>query len=1152
MDGRPPYLMTLGELRLDGAPSTALRSPRKALALLAYLARRSPRRVRREELMALLWGERPEARARQSVRQVLLELRQVLPEAFQADTDLVGLNGGLVIDAVEFDRDISAGRLEQAVHRWHGDFLTGAEDVGGEEYRVWLEQERESLRRKLALALERLSERAVANQAWTDALRWAEVWANAAPYDERAHGRLIDALAHVGRTDDALAQHAAFVVRLRGELGEEPSAEVQRVVQGIQRLTPALVEMPDHSRVFSPDVATRSDAMAVLTAAWHDVQAGRFAAVMVQCEDAPARVRLLDEFLRDTPVGASGRLVLQATAATGQRLLTAKRLLAELRHAPGLSGAPDAALAELSELVPEIRERFVRLPHAKGAHALAAAVVQVLTDVAAEARVVVRVDEAGGADAESTELLAALIRSKPAGVLVILSHDAASLAASALANCAARRLDLKSDAKPNRRRRFRIATLAAAAFVLATGFVALLKPPARPAPAPDQLIVLPFELHGADRYTYLREGLAELLSTNLDGVSGWRTVDARSALRQVSAVDVALDTQQGRALAAKLGADLYVLGTIIEAGNVLRVQAALYRRSSDRPLVRATAEGGAKELFKLVDRLAEQILSHVDKRPAARLSRIAGLTTDSLAALKAYLDGEAALRKFLVRDAYDAFHRAVLIDSTFSLAWYGQATAASWMLAPEHALAAADAAVRHAGRLGPRDRALVDMLRAFLAGQADEAERLARMVLAYYPDDVDRRMHLAEILFHFSWRRGGSFTDADPELRRVLAADAGYAPAMIHLAQIALHQGRPAEADTLTRKLIREYGEHPSAAWMGALNAVANGNQEALTASFRQLYDAGDWWLTLTLWSLATYWKDLTAAERAAMLLADAGRSKTGRAIGHLARAHIELARGRWRIARSELGQLEPLQRDWFLEYTSLLSVAWFLPADDDQHERLLERLNDWNADAIVSPSRPPDPRPWTTVHDGLHGDLKRYLVGVLSLRTADFPEAARQAAQLAEPADTSGATALSRGLAASLRAQMLRLEGHPREALAVLEESVVEAPFEFAMTSSFWSQALERYLRAQLLAEVGRYDDASAVLRTFDETGLLDAIYRAPAQLKLGEIAERRGDADSALNHYRRFIHLWQDCDPELRPLVVEAQRRIERLQVNRRAARR
>ena len=55
--------------------------------------------------------------------------------------------------------------------------------------------------------------------------------------------------------------------------------------------------------------------------------------------------------------------------------------------------------------------------------------------------------------------------------------------------------------------------------------------------------------------------------------------------------------------------------------------------------------------------------------------------------------------------------------------------------------------------------------------------------------------------------------------------------------------------------------------------------------------------------------------------------------------------------------------------------------------------------------------------------------------------------------------------------------------------------------------------------------------------------MYLAPSQLRQAEIYDRRGDRDEAVKHYRRFIELWQNADPELQPLVVGARKRLAEL---------
>src|ERR1041384_6611436 len=76
----PLRLQSLGFLRLCGPGGELLAHRRKELAVLVILADRSPRAVRREELIALFWGERSEERARHSLRQVVLRLRRACGE----------------------------------------------------------------------------------------------------------------------------------------------------------------------------------------------------------------------------------------------------------------------------------------------------------------------------------------------------------------------------------------------------------------------------------------------------------------------------------------------------------------------------------------------------------------------------------------------------------------------------------------------------------------------------------------------------------------------------------------------------------------------------------------------------------------------------------------------------------------------------------------------------------------------------------------------------------------------------------------------------------------------------------------------------------------------------------------------------------------
>ena len=80
-------LHSLGYPRLEGVPEGVLSTPRKEAVLLAYLCSSPHRTASRDLLASLLWEDRDESRARQSLRQALLELRRVLGSALVVSDD---------------------------------------------------------------------------------------------------------------------------------------------------------------------------------------------------------------------------------------------------------------------------------------------------------------------------------------------------------------------------------------------------------------------------------------------------------------------------------------------------------------------------------------------------------------------------------------------------------------------------------------------------------------------------------------------------------------------------------------------------------------------------------------------------------------------------------------------------------------------------------------------------------------------------------------------------------------------------------------------------------------------------------------------------------------------------------------------------------
>jgi len=91
-----------------------------------------------------------------------------------------------------------------------------------------------------------------------------------------------------------------------------------------------------------------------------------------------------------------------------------------------------------------------------------------------------------------------------------------------------------------------------------------------------------------------------------------------------------------------------------------------------------------------------------------------------------------------------------------------------------------------------------------------------------------------------------------------------------------------------------------------------------------------------------------------------------------------------------------------------------------------------------------------------------------------------------------------------------------------------------------FNSQAYERYIRARTLEALGRFDEALRWYATLGNGASQEFVYHPISHLKQAEIYDKLDQPTKAIEHYSRFVDLWRNCDPELRPLVSEIAGRL------------
>src|SRR4029079_358081 len=181
----------------------------------------------REELATLLWGETPEAQARQSLRQALAGLRKDLDgdEWLDITQETVRLRPGLwSVDALEFEslaRSDSADDLDRAALLFGGEIL---QDCAGDEegFGDWLLTQRERTQRVAARLCERFSAEPRLVKDPQQALGAVERLLTLDPLREDWQRFALILHARYRGHNEALAQAEAFARLLKRELDVEP------------------------------------------------------------------------------------------------------------------------------------------------------------------------------------------------------------------------------------------------------------------------------------------------------------------------------------------------------------------------------------------------------------------------------------------------------------------------------------------------------------------------------------------------------------------------------------------------------------------------------------------------------------------------------------------------------------------------------------------------------------------------------------------------------------------------------------------------------------------------------------------------------------------------------------------------------------------
>lgn len=616
------------------------------------------------------------------------------------------------------------------------------------------------------------------------------------------------------------------------------------------------------------------------------------------------------------------------------------------------------------------------------------------------------------------------------------------------------------------------------------------------APSPSVVAVLPFTVRGAPDLAYLAEGMVDLLAAPLDGAGGARAVVPAALVRFVAEHADWSDAELRSALTARFGAGRFVTGALVEAGGRIQLTATL----SDEQgawLGAATASGDSEsELFRVVDDVARRLLAALAPAQHAHVVELATRTTASLPALRHWLAGETAFRLSRYFDAIDSFQRAVAEDPTFALAFYRLAAALAGAAMPEPAREAAVRAQQYRERLSEHARLLLDAQRAWLAGSAAQAESLYSAVTGMYPDDVEAWFLLGDLLFHTNPMRGRSLTESRHAFTRALSFDPAHVSAIGHLVRIAALEGDRDEAEVRIRRLLSLSPDGDQALAMRAMRAALLGDAAEQEAVTEELVRARVLTVANAFAYVSVYARDLDGADRIVERFVTEARTPELRSLCHVMRAYLALARSRVSEAFEIVETAAQHDLPLAVETRAFFAALPFVELSRQEVDAARNALEQLDAASVpVTPHLP------LAMHNDLHPHLRAWLLAHLAARVGDDDACRRHAAALkALPVPPHGTT-LAWNLARSAESRVHLLAGDSARALAALEQVRSDIWFQLTVASPFHAHALERFLRAELLAETGRTEAAIGWYGSLAERSPFELPFRAPAQKRIAEL---------------------------------------------------
>ena len=554
-----------------------------------------------------------------------------------------------------------------------------------------------------------------------------------------------------------------------------------------------------------------------------------------------------------------------------------------------------------------------------------------------------------------------------------------------------------------------------------------------------------------------------------------------------------IDRTVGAEIALRDSARALILPTIAEIGGRVRVTVEVVDPKSQATVYSETADGvGESSVLNSFDRVNRQLRSRLGEAVASITNEsrpLEQVATKNLDALRAYTLGRAAYDKNEMEEATRMFEQALKLDPGFALARLALGRIDTTLGHSADAIREFDAAMALRENLSPRDALFVEAMHGTY-GESREALVKWRTLTTLYPDFFSGQAAYA----YFNWQLANRFDEPIENTKLSLSPRDAYHAASQYLLGV-LYLGTERYADALTQ--FRE------------VNAVPG--------------------TPLTL-HVAAHAAQRNFAQVDALLAKMPAESRSDPVVMRL-RAAFAMDRGRWKEATDILDAvpasegIAPADRHVLaLSRFALLSLAGKSAELSHSGREILGRLRD------------------LPTGSGIEQSQKRFCIlalSYLSARIDDLDLARAAFAAVGAKAAVDPGYPVVAAMGAMAKAEMLRAEKHPEDAIAVLTQ---QGDNELYLTHA---ALMDAYLSAGQASKAIEQADWLAVHRGrayaeygFDWTMTPFNIAQSNlALLRKAQMARGSAQGDLARSSLRAFIAAWPEAKhlPFIKPDALQ-----------------